>query len=86
MNAVMTAQEFNRHISKAQKDCEKHPVFVTKRGSLAYVLINYGEYQRLKGQSENIAQALAAPEEEIDILEDLVFERADIQTRDWTDN
>lgn len=83
MNTVMTAQEFNRQISKAQKDCEHNPVFVTNRGNLAYVLLNYHDYRRLVGKEESIAEALAAPEEELEILEDLVFERANIEDRPW---
>lgn len=86
MNAIMTAQEFNRQIGQAQKDCENGPVFVTHRGRLAYVLLNYTEYEKLSGKEESIADALAAPKEEIDILDDVTFERAQIKARPWDGN
>lgn len=76
MPQIMTAQEFNRSVSKAQQDCANSPVFVTHRGNLAYVLLNYKEYRRLAGKEESIAEALAAPREEIDVLADIEFERA----------
>ncbi|WP_373740389.1 type II toxin-antitoxin system Phd/YefM family antitoxin [Neisseria sp.] len=81
MPQIMTAQEFNRQVSRAQQECENSPVFVTHRGNLAYVLLNYQEYRRLAGKEESIAEALAAPQEEIDVLSDIEFERVYIAER-----
>ena len=79
MPAIITSQDFNRHISQAQRNCEKEPVFITSRGRLAYVLLNYEEYRRLSNK-ESIADALSAPLE-MDDMADFEFERAPIEAR-----
>ena len=82
-SVVMTSQEFNRHVSKAQRDCENNPVFVTNRGNLSCVLLSYDDYKRLLGKGESIADALAGPPEEVDIA-DVDFERVFIEDDRWT--
>lgn len=82
-SVVMTSQEFNRHVSKAQRDCENNPVFVTNRGNLSCVLLSYSEYKRLLGKGESIADALAVPPEEVDIA-DIEFDRVLIEDDRWT--
>ncbi len=79
MPSVITSQDFNRHISQAQRNCETEPVFITNRGRLAYVLLNYEEYRRLSN-NESIAEALSAPAEMGDMI-DLEFERSHIEPR-----
>lgn len=80
MPTVLSCQDFNRHIAKAQKQCEKSPVFVTNRGELSYVLMSYQEYLALLGQKQTIADALAFSNNEIKI-DDIEFERMNIETR-----
>ncbi|MDO4997338.1 MAG: type II toxin-antitoxin system Phd/YefM family antitoxin [Neisseria sp.] len=81
MPAIITSQDFNRRISQAQRDCEKEPVFITNRGRLAYVLLNYEEYRRLS-HKESIAEALSAPSQMEEMM-DLEFDRANFETRSF---
>ena len=80
MPTVLSCQDFNRQIAKAQKQCEKSPVFVTNRGELSYVLMSYQEYLTLSGQQQTIANALAFPSTEMEV-DDIEFERMNITTR-----
>ncbi|MBR6027032.1 MAG: type II toxin-antitoxin system Phd/YefM family antitoxin [Neisseriaceae bacterium] len=80
MPTVLTCQDFNRQIAKAQKQCEKSPVFVTNRGQLSYVLMSYKEYLALSEQKQSIADALAFPHTEMKI-DGIEFERMNIKTR-----
>ncbi|WP_037586600.1 type II toxin-antitoxin system Phd/YefM family antitoxin [Stenoxybacter acetivorans] len=82
MNQMMTCQEFNRQVSRAQRQCEESPVFITNRGKLAYVLLNYDDYQKLNEKDQSIAEALAAPENEA-LEVDIEFERAYIESREF---
>lgn len=55
---TITSREFNQNASKAQKAAETAPVFITRRGELAHVLMNYAEYQKLTKQSKSAANVL----------------------------
>ncbi|MBO7081722.1 MAG: type II toxin-antitoxin system Phd/YefM family antitoxin [Neisseriaceae bacterium] len=80
MPTILTCQDFNRQIAKAQKQCEQSPVFVTNRGQLSYVLMSYQEYLSLSGEKQSIANALAFPNTEIKV-DDIEFERMNIESR-----
>ena len=80
MPTVLSCQDFNRHIAKAQKQCEDAPVFVTNRGELSYVLMSYQKYLELSQQKQSIADALAFPDTDIEV-EDIESERTHIEMR-----
>lgn len=46
---TMTSREFNQHIGQAQRAAQTAPVFVTRRGKPAFVLLNYEDYRQLAG-------------------------------------
>lgn len=57
---VVTSREFNQDVSQAKRLARSEPVFVTDRGKPTHVLMSVEEYRSLAGQSESIAETLAA--------------------------
>jgi prevent-host-death family protein len=57
---VVTSREFNQDVSQAKRFARVEPVFVTDRGRPTHVLLSVEDYRELAGQSESIAEALAA--------------------------
>lgn len=45
---VMTSREFNQRSSQAQKYALEEPVIITNRGTPAFVLMTYAEYEKTK--------------------------------------
>lgn len=65
---TLSSRSFNQHINDAKKAADKGPVFITKRGKPAHVLLNIDEYRRLLGRQPTITELLAMPgTEDIDI-------------------
>lgn len=62
MTSIMTSRDFNQHTNKAQKAAENAPVFITKRGKMAHVLLSYADYLQLTGQDQSILDALGDPD------------------------
>jgi prevent-host-death family protein len=58
---TLSSREFNQDTSRAKKAAAEGPVFITQRGRPAHVLLSIEDYQRLSGQSPNIADLLAMP-------------------------
>ncbi|MDR3772667.1 MAG: type II toxin-antitoxin system Phd/YefM family antitoxin [Terracidiphilus sp.] len=59
---TLSSREFNQNRSRAKKAVLKGPVFITDRGRPAMVLLSIGEYQKMTGKSQSIADLLAMPE------------------------
>ncbi|MDO9382946.1 MAG: type II toxin-antitoxin system Phd/YefM family antitoxin [Hyphomicrobiaceae bacterium] len=69
---TLSSREFNQNTSAAKRAAEKGPVFITDRGKPAHVLLTIEEYQRLKGKSMSLAEALEqkdAPDFDIELPE-----------------
>ena len=58
---VMTSRVFNQQVSKAKRDAEKGPVFITDRGRPAHVLLSIEDYQRIAEKGASIVESLAMP-------------------------
>jgi len=56
---TLTSREFNQDHGRAKKAAQKGPVFITDRGTPAFVLLSIEEYRRLAGDKRRIADALA---------------------------
>ena len=61
---TLSSREFNQDTGRAKKATIDGPVFITDRGKPAHVLLSFKDYQRLKGERRNIADALAMPGQE----------------------
>lgn len=67
---TLSSREFNQNTSAAKKAAQHGPVFITDRGKPAHVLLTIEEYQRLKGGSMSLAEALEqkdAPDVDIEL-------------------
>lgn len=71
---TITSREFNQNASKAQKAAETAPVFITRRGELAHVLMNYADYQKFTKQSKSALEALTPPSDIAQAMEDIDFD------------
>lgn len=58
---MISSSEFNRDSGSAKRASESGPVVITDRGAPSHVLMTWTEYQRLAGQRQTIAEALAMP-------------------------
>jgi prevent-host-death family protein len=58
---TLSAREFQRNASQAQKAAQKGPVFITSRGKPVQVLLSIEAYRRLTGKRRSIVDALAMP-------------------------
>lgn len=45
---IMTSREFNQRSSQAQKYALEEPVIITNRGTPAFVLMSYTEYEKVQ--------------------------------------
>jgi prevent-host-death family protein len=57
---TITSREFNQDASRAKRQAEQGPVFITDRGRPAHVLLTIGDYRRLTGTKPKIADLLEA--------------------------
>lgn len=55
---IMTSREFNQHSSQAQKYALKEPVIITNRGTPAFVLMSYSDYERTQKPFRSALEAL----------------------------
>ncbi|MEG3092845.1 type II toxin-antitoxin system Phd/YefM family antitoxin [Sphingomonas sp. PB1R3] len=60
---TLTSREFNQDVSRAKRLARIEPVFITDRGRPTHVLLGIGAFRQLAGQSDNIVDLLAMPEE-----------------------
>jgi len=58
---IMPSRKFNQSTGEAKKAARKGPVFITERGSPAYVLLSIEEYRRITGKMPTIVDLLAMP-------------------------
>lgn len=56
---IMTSREFNQRSSQAQKYALEEPVIITNRGTPAFVLMSYTEYEKVQ-QAKPFRSALEA--------------------------
>ncbi len=60
---TLTSREFNQDVSRAKRLARIEPVFITDRGRPTHVLLGIGAFRQLAGQTDNIVDLLAMPEE-----------------------
>lgn len=60
---LLTSREFNRDVSLAKRAARLEPVLITDRGQPTHVLMNIADFRRLSGESDNILDILAMPEQ-----------------------
>jgi hypothetical protein len=46
---TFTSREFDRHIGRVKRAVKLGPVFITRYGRIAYVLMTFEEYTKLTG-------------------------------------
>lgn len=56
------SKEFSQNVSKAKRNAEYGPVFITDRGTPAHVLLTIEAYQQLIEKSKSVAEALSMTE------------------------
>ncbi|GAA1740511.1 type II toxin-antitoxin system Phd/YefM family antitoxin [Rothia terrae] len=70
MTTLVSAREFNQDVSAAKRAAQEGPVVVTDRGTPAYVLLSYEQYNKLTkpahADGHKLIEALSM-EEDIDI-------------------
>ncbi|MDR1089349.1 MAG: type II toxin-antitoxin system Phd/YefM family antitoxin [Coriobacteriales bacterium] len=59
---AMTAREFNQHTGKAKYLARDEPVFITERGTIRYVLLNFDEYRGLAKPPKTLSDSFAMDE------------------------
>jgi prevent-host-death family protein len=58
---TLSSREFNQDTGRAKRAATDGPVFITDRGTPAYVLVSIEEYQRLTGGPANLIDQLGLP-------------------------
>jgi prevent-host-death family protein len=58
---TLSSREFNQDTSRAKKNAQSGPVFITDRGRPAHVLLTIEEYQRITDKQDSIVELLAMP-------------------------
>lgn len=58
----MSAREFNQNISRATRIAREEPVFITRRGTVEYVLVSVDEYRKLQDDRVSLLDAVYMPE------------------------
>ena len=56
---TISGREFNQDVSKAKKEANRGPVFITDRGQPSHVLLSIDDYQQLTGGKAPLATLLA---------------------------
>lgn len=81
MNTI-SSRDFNQNVAKAKHLADSEPVFITDRGELSYVLMNYAMYQQFCRQQRSNAERVSMSEEEAAQIDaDFEFERVEITER-----
>ncbi len=72
MSKIWQLQEAKAHFSEVVERAKKgEPQVVTKHGENAVVVLDYKEYQQLRGRKRTLLEVLqAAPDIELDIVRD----------------
>ncbi|PJG82364.1 type II toxin-antitoxin system Phd/YefM family antitoxin [Caviibacterium pharyngocola] len=82
MNTI-SSRDFNQNVAKAKHLADSEPVFITDRGELSYVLMNYAMYRQFHQQQKTNAQRVSMSEAEIAKIDaDFEFERVEIAERE----
>ena len=61
---TISSREFNQDAGGAKKAAEKGPVIITDRGRPAHVLLSYADYEKLKGATRSLLDAVAQDDED----------------------
>lgn len=67
---IMTSREFNQRSSHAQKQALIEPVIITNRGTPAFVLMTYAEYEKslqTKPQRSALEALLPIDDEDVEL-------------------
>ena len=56
---TITSREFNQSVSRAKRASNLGPVFITNRNKPEHVLLSMAEYQKLKGETSSLLDALS---------------------------
>ena len=59
---TLSSREFQQNTSRAQAATKGGPVFITKRGQPAQVLLSIDDYEMLTGRRGSIVDALSMPD------------------------
>jgi Antitoxin Phd_YefM, type II toxin-antitoxin system len=62
MTKFVNSREFNQDISAAKRAADRGPVVIRDRGTPAYVLLRYADYEALVGQGKSIIDLLDQPD------------------------
>lgn len=78
VHASISSREFNQDASRAKKEANKGPVFITDRGKPSHVLLSIENYQQLTGGKASLAALL-----EMNEGDDIIFSapKADLTPR-----
>jgi len=63
MSVWITTGDFNENLARAKRATANGPVFITHLGKPAYVLMKIKDYERLRGASKTLYQAVAQSED-----------------------
>lgn len=66
---IMTSREFNQRSSQAQKYALEEPVIITNRGTPAFVLMTYAEYEKTQKSFVSIADVLCPSDPDVADIE-----------------
>jgi prevent-host-death family protein len=59
---TLSSREFNQNRSLAQKAAQSGPVIITDRGTPAYVLLSYQNYENIIGKKQNLIDLIGMPD------------------------
>jgi hypothetical protein len=69
--ANLSAREFIQDTGRAERLADEEPVFISKRDTVTYVLMNIDEYNKLNGHGNNLLESLS--------MNDIVAARRDFE-------
>ncbi|MDV6332836.1 type II toxin-antitoxin system Phd/YefM family antitoxin [Asticcacaulis sp. 201] len=64
---TISSRDFNQDVGRAKRLARQEPVFITDRGRPSHVLMSFEAFRQISGQTENIVDLLAMPDNEIDL-------------------
>ena len=57
----ISSREFSQDVGRAKRATKQGPVFITDRGTPAYVLLTVEDYYKLTGGGQSVADSLSMP-------------------------
>ncbi|WP_422139892.1 type II toxin-antitoxin system Phd/YefM family antitoxin [Endozoicomonas sp. ALC020] len=66
---TITSRTFNQNVTEAKRSALKQPVFISDRGTVTHVLLNFDHYKEIIRNAANILELLAMPEaKDVDLV------------------